>query len=73
MPNTATQRQLEELWDEQTLSRVIHVSLDVIRRDRKKGVGIPFIKFRKLVRYDPADVRAYLERHKRHAASGAQK
>jgi hypothetical protein len=68
MTNAATQVEIEELWDEQQLSRTIRKSLDAIRRDRVRGVGIPYIKVGKLVRYDPADVREYLERCKRRTA-----
>jgi hypothetical protein len=70
MTTPATQIEIEELWGEQRLSRVIHKSLDAIRRDRVRGVGIPYIKIGKLVRYDPADVRKYLEECKRRTASG---
>jgi hypothetical protein len=72
MPNAAAETQLDELWDEKRLSRVIHLSLDVIRRNRRKGVGISFIKLGKSVRYDPGDVRAYLERCKRRTASAEE-
>jgi len=39
-----------------------------LRRDRLLGIGIPYIKLTSLVRYDPRDMRAYIERNKRGGA-----
>jgi len=56
---------LEPLLDERALSRLIGRSLQQLRRDRQRGIGVPFIKVEKLVRYRPEDVREYLERNRR--------
>lgn len=61
MSTTVREIQLEPLLDEKQLARITRQSLASIRRDRQFGRGVPFIRVgQKLVRYDPADVRAYL-------------
>jgi len=55
---------LEPLLNEHEVARLTRRSVSSLRRDRLLGVGIPFVKYRALVRYEPRDVRDYLERNK---------
>jgi hypothetical protein len=59
------QENLEQLIDDPGLSRITGRSVQSIRRDRMLGRGCPYIKIGRLVRFDPRDVRDYLERCKR--------
>jgi hypothetical protein len=56
---------LEPLINEYECSLITGRSVASLRRDRLLGVGIPHIKLTSLVRYDPRDIRAYIERNKR--------
>ncbi len=50
----------EALWDTETTAKFIGKSSKSLEADRLKGVGIPYIRLGRAVRYDPAVVRAYL-------------
>lgn len=63
---------LEELLDEREVSRIVGRSVASLRRDRLLRSGIPWVKLHSLVRYDPRDIREYIERHKHGAESEAQ-
>jgi excisionase family DNA binding protein len=52
------------LWDEKAAASFLGVSCDFLQQDRIKHRRIPFIKLGRAVRYDPADVRAYIEKCK---------
>jgi hypothetical protein len=67
MDASATHENLEKLIDESGLSRLTERSVQSLRRDRMLGRGCPYIKMGRLVRYDPRDVREYLERCKRNS------
>ena len=56
---------LEELLNEHDVARITGRSVASLRRDRLLGIGIPHIKLTSLVRYDPRDIRAHLDRNKR--------
>jgi 5-methylcytosine-specific restriction endonuclease McrA len=56
---------LEPLRDEYECSTIIGRSVHSLRRDRLIGVGVPYIKCGSLVKYDPRDIRAYIERNRR--------
>ena len=57
--------QYEPTLNEYETSRWIGRSVASLRRDRLLGRGVPFIKCGSLVRYAPAQIRAYLERNVR--------
>jgi hypothetical protein len=63
---------LEQLLDERAVSRLTGRSVPSLRRDRLLGTGFPYIKLHSLVRYDPRDIREYIERNKHGAESGTQ-
>jgi hypothetical protein len=63
---------LEPLVNEHECSRITGRSVASLRRDRLLGVGIPHVKLTSLVRYDPRDIRAYIERNKRGGITGAK-
>jgi len=52
---------LEEFFTENEYARLIKRSLASIRRDRLLGMGCPWVKLGRLVRYRPRDVRAHIE------------
>jgi hypothetical protein len=54
---------LERLLNEHEYARIANRSVASIRRDRRFGKGCPYVKLGALVRYRPADVRAFLERN----------
>ena len=56
---------LETLLNEHDVARVTGRSVASLRRDRQLGIGIPHVKLTSLVRYDPRDIRNYIERNKR--------
>ncbi len=56
------------LWDEKTTASYLCVSVEFLQQDRVKQRRVPFVKLGRAVRYDPADVRAYMERCKVRAA-----
>jgi hypothetical protein len=62
MSPVATQSHLDELLDEKQLCKLIRKSLATVKRDRANGRGPTYMKLGKLIRYDPRDVREYLER-----------
>jgi len=58
----------QPLYSERDLARITGRSIASIRRDRMFGVGCPFVKIGKLVRYSPQDVREYLVQCRRRTA-----
>jgi hypothetical protein len=62
---SAADNALEPLINEHECSRITGRSVPSLRRDRLLGIGIPFVKLTSLVRYDPNDIRAYIERNRR--------
>jgi hypothetical protein len=50
--------------EEQTVAEITKRKLPTLRNDRHLGKGIPYIKLGKSVRYDPADVENYMQRHR---------
>jgi hypothetical protein len=53
------------LVDEFECSRITGRSVPSLRRDRLLGIGIPYVKLTALVRYDPRDISAFIQRNKR--------
>lgn len=62
---TGDEPELEPLVDEVEFSRITHRSVHSARRDRLLGRGCPYVKIGGLVRYRPADIRAFIERNLR--------
>ena len=52
------------LFSQETVAAIRDCSLATIERDRWIGIGVPFIKLRRLVRYRKADIRSWVEKHK---------
>jgi hypothetical protein len=52
---------IEPLMDEREYARITKRSVGTVRRDRLLKRGCPWVKIGALVRYRPADVRAYIE------------
>lgn len=47
-----------EMWTEQDVARYLKCSVHKLRNDRWAGVGLPYHKYGRLIRYDPNEVRA---------------
>jgi hypothetical protein len=62
------QNLLEPLLSEVECSKITGRSVASLRRDRLLRIGIPHVKLMSLVRYDPRDIRDYIERNKRRGA-----
>ena len=58
-----THQSSEVLWTEEQLAAHQQVSSKKLQADRWKGVGVPYVKIGRLVRYRPADAYAYEARH----------
>jgi hypothetical protein len=56
---------LEQLLDEREYSRITNRSVASARRDRLLKRGCPYVKLFGLVRYRPADVRAFINKNLR--------
>ena len=52
------------LFSQDTVAAIRDCSLATIERDRWIGVGVPFIKLGRLVRYRKSDIRSWVEKHK---------
>jgi hypothetical protein len=46
------------------VAKILNSGVQSLRNNRSKGVGLPYSKFGRLVRYKLADVLAYLEARK---------
>jgi hypothetical protein len=71
MSATAAQIPPGKLKDESFVADFTGRSTASLRRDRASGVGIPYIKMGRLVRYDMRDVEAYLKCCKRKSKSAS--
>jgi hypothetical protein len=52
---------LEPLLREHEAARITGESVATLRRNRLLGKGCPYVKLGTLVRYQPSDLRAYIE------------
>ena len=57
-------RGIRQLVTEFIAAERMDVHVQTLRNHRSKGVGIPYIKFARSVRYDLADIDAYIDRHR---------
>lgn len=53
---------LTELLTPEEAAEITGLSLDTLAQWRSRKRGLPYLKIGRAVRYDPAEVRAYLER-----------
>ncbi len=53
---------LTELLTAEQVAELTSLSLDTLAQWRSQKRGIPYLKIGRAVRYDPAEVQAYLER-----------
>lgn len=51
------------LFSQETVAAIRDCSLATLERDRWIGIGVPFIKMGRLVRYRKSDISAWLEQH----------
>jgi len=49
------------MFTEQDLARELNISLPKLRADRVKGIGFPYVKIGKSVRYPMSDVLRHLQ------------
>jgi excisionase family DNA binding protein len=53
---------MEHMLTPEQVSEVTSLSLDTLAQWRSQKRGIPYLKMGRAVRYDPVDIKAYLER-----------
>src|SRR5271170_679373 len=53
----------ETLFSQVTVAALRYCSLATIERDRWAGIGVPFVKMGRLVRYRKLDIRDWLQSH----------
>ena len=53
----------EPLWDTHATAAFLNVSEKKLEADRLKGIGLPYVKMGRSVRYVPSVVRAHVARH----------
>jgi hypothetical protein len=56
-----TQSDFSGLWDEKLTATFLRTSVEFLQQDRVGARRIAFIKLGRAVRYDPDDVKAYVE------------
>lgn len=49
---------------EKDVARVLNISVHTLQKHRQKGIGIPFIKMGRLVRYRTTEFEAYIQQHR---------
>jgi len=49
---------------EKEVAQMLDCSLQTLRNDRSRGVGLPYVKLGRSVRYSLNDVIEYVEKHK---------
>lgn len=52
-----------ELWSEKRTAEQLGVSPGSLRQDRHRGIGLPFVRLGRKVRYRAEDVAAYIAAH----------
>lgn len=56
---------LQALLTTEEYCQILGISVSKARQDRVKGKGCPWRKIGRVVRYDPSDVRAFLDKNVR--------
>jgi predicted DNA-binding transcriptional regulator AlpA len=70
MADEKSGNRLERLLDELAVAELLDVSASLLGQWRRKGGGPPFIQMgSKTVKYDPADIRRWLNEHKKVAGA----
>lgn len=64
MTITEKMEMTREYLTEVGVSKITKRAVQTLRNDRCKGTGIPYVKLARSVRYDLADVIAYMEARK---------
>lgn len=54
----------KKLLTEKEVSRRFGISCSTLQKHRFKGIGIPYVKFGRLVRYDIDDLYEFMNQHK---------
>jgi predicted site-specific integrase-resolvase len=57
------------LINEHTAAEILGLKVATLRRWRWSGDGPPFVRVGAAVRYDPSDLAAYIEAHRRRSTS----
>jgi hypothetical protein len=61
MKNLQGNQEIRKWLGEKTVSELTEIPLSTLRNQRHRGVGIPYIKRGRMVRYELAAVIAYME------------
>lgn len=57
----------EQLLSEEQAAQWLNLSVHTLRNDRsRKIVGVPYVQLGRTIRYDPAEIRAWLDERRRH-------
>ena len=51
----------KKLFKEKEISEIYGISVWKLRNDRFKGIGFPYVRITRTIRYDLKDVEAYIE------------
>lgn len=71
MVNTKQNRQKRVLFNELEAARLLNLKVSTLRRWRWSGDGPPFLKLGAAVRYDEADLNAFIKAGRRKSTSGS--
>ena len=52
-----------ELLSEKEVAKIYKINVRTLQRERSLGIGIPYVKLGKRVRYKRGDVEKYLKHH----------
>ena len=52
-----------ELLSEKEVAKIYKINVRTLQRERSMGIGIPYVKLGKRVRYKRGDVEKYLKHH----------
>jgi len=61
MAKAKEQEEQKEYYTDTELAEALNVHVQTLRAHRQKRMGIPFVKFGKLVRYRKKDLEAFMD------------
>lgn len=64
---------MKQFINEKVVSEITGLKLPTLRNHRFLCKGLPYVKIGRSIRYDPADVYAYMEKHRIDPEAGADR
>jgi len=52
-----------ELLSEKEVAKIYKINVRTLQRERSMGIGMPYVKLVKRVRYKRSDIEKYIKRH----------